>query len=83
MSTIIRRYPALSLLILAMVFGVAPVAAVNAGLLPQGASQLGALSASLAGITLAAIEVPLATPLAVQFGELGAIDVTLVRTAAT
>ena len=30
-----------------------------------------------------AIEVPLATPLAVQFGELGAIDVTLVRRAAT
>jgi membrane protease YdiL (CAAX protease family) len=39
-----------------MIFGVAPLAAVAAGLLPEGASQLGALSASLAGIVLAAIE---------------------------
>jgi hypothetical protein len=39
-----------------MIFGVAPVLAVNAGLLPAGASQLAALSAGLAGIVLAAIE---------------------------
>ena len=56
MSTIVRRYPAISLLVLAMIFGVAPLVAVAAGLLPEGASQLGALSASLAGIVLAAIE---------------------------
>ena len=56
MPAIVRKYPALSLLILAMVFGVAPLVAVNAGLLPVGAKQLGAFSASLAGIVLAAIE---------------------------
>jgi membrane protease YdiL (CAAX protease family) len=56
MSAIIRRYPALSLLVLASIFGAAPLAAVNAGLLPKGATQLGAFSASLAGIVLAALE---------------------------
>ena len=56
MSTLVRRYPAVSLLVLAMIFGVAPLVAVKAGLLPEGASQLGALSASLAGIVLAAVE---------------------------
>jgi hypothetical protein len=44
------------LLVLAMVFGAVPLVAVNAGLLPQGWDQLGAASASLAGITLASIE---------------------------
>jgi membrane protease YdiL (CAAX protease family) len=39
-----------------MIFGVAPLVAVNAGLLPKGAGQLGAMSASLAGIVLAALE---------------------------
>lgn len=56
MSAIIRRYPALSLLVLASILGVAPLVAVNAGLLPKAADQLGALSASLAGIILAALE---------------------------
>lgn len=56
MSTVVRRYPALSLLVLAMILGVAPLAAVRAGLLPRGATQLAALSASLAGIILAAVE---------------------------
>lgn len=56
MSTIIRKHPALSLLILAMILGTAPLLAVNAGLLPPGWDQLGALSASLAGIILAALE---------------------------
>ncbi len=56
MSTIVRKYPALSLLVLAMIFGVAPLVAVNAGLLPKEADQLGALSAGLAGIVLAAVE---------------------------
>lgn len=56
MSEIVRRYPALCLTVLAMILAGAPIAAVNAGLLPSGASQLGALSASLAGIILAAVE---------------------------
>ncbi|MDR7420152.1 MAG: type II CAAX endopeptidase family protein [Armatimonadota bacterium] len=56
MSAVVRKYPALSLLVLAMVLGAAPLVAVNAGLLPTGARQLGALSASLAGIILAAVE---------------------------
>jgi membrane protease YdiL (CAAX protease family) len=56
MSTIIKRYPAVSLLVLAMIFGVAPLVAVAAGLLPQGASKFVAFSASLAGIVLAAVE---------------------------
>jgi membrane protease YdiL (CAAX protease family) len=56
MSAIVRKYPAISLLVLASIFGVAPLAAVRAGLLPQGATQLGAVSASLAGFVLAAVE---------------------------
>ena len=56
MSAIVRKYPALCLLVLAMLFAIAPLAAVTAGLLPQGASQLAALSASLAGLVLAAVE---------------------------
>jgi membrane protease YdiL (CAAX protease family) len=56
MSTTVRKHPALSLLVLALIFGVAPLVAVAAGLLPQGATQLAAFSASLAGIVLAAIE---------------------------
>jgi membrane protease YdiL (CAAX protease family) len=39
-----------------MFFGVVPLAAINMGLLPPAASQLGALSAGLAGIVLAAVE---------------------------
>jgi hypothetical protein len=39
-----------------MIFGIAPLLAVNAGLLPKWASQLGALSSSLAAIVLAAVE---------------------------
>jgi CAAX protease family protein len=56
MSAVVRKYPALSLVVLAMILGAAPLVAVNAGLLPKGAKQLGALSASLAGIILAAVE---------------------------
>ncbi|MEZ4868556.1 MAG: type II CAAX endopeptidase family protein [Caldilineaceae bacterium] len=56
MSIIVKKYPALSLLILAMLFGTAPLLAVNLGLLPASYDQLGALSASLAGIVLAAVE---------------------------
>jgi hypothetical protein len=56
MSSIVRKYPAISLLVLAMILGVAPLAAINAGLLPKEADQLGAFSSSLAAIILAAIE---------------------------
>jgi membrane protease YdiL (CAAX protease family) len=56
MSTFVRKYPAISLLVLAMLLGVSPLLAVNAGWLPKGWSQLGALSAGLAGIILAAVE---------------------------
>ncbi len=56
MSALIKKYPAISLLVLAMIFGTAPVLAVAAGLLPPAASQLGALSSSLAAIVLVVIE---------------------------
>ena len=56
MSKFVKKYPVLSLFVLASIFGVVPLAAVAAGLLPQGFTQLGALSASLAGIVLAAVE---------------------------
>jgi len=56
MSAFVKKYPVLSLFVLALIFGVAPLAAVATGLLPQGFAQLGALSASLAGIVVAAVE---------------------------
>jgi len=56
MSTFVKKYPAISLLILATIFGLAPVLAVAAGLLPPAASQLGALSSSLAAIVLVIVE---------------------------
>lgn len=56
MSKFVKKYPVLSLFVLASIFGGVPLAAVAAGLLPQGFTQLGALSASLAGIVLAAVE---------------------------
>jgi CAAX protease family protein len=56
MSASVRKYPGQCLLVLAMILGAVPLFAVNAGLLPKGAGQLGALSASLAGIILAAVE---------------------------
>lgn len=56
MSTFVRKYPVISLLILAMIFGIAPVLAVATGLLPPAAAQLGALSSSLAAIVLVLVE---------------------------
>src|SRR5512143_1050890 len=56
MSTFVRKYPAISLLMLAMLLGASPLIAVNTGLLPKGWDQLGALSAGLAGIILAVVE---------------------------
>jgi CAAX protease family protein len=56
MAEYVKKYPALSLFILASLLAVLPVILVSIGLLPSGFSQLGALSASASGIILAAIE---------------------------
>ena len=56
MSAIVKKYPALSLLVLAMIFGFAPALAVAVGWLPPAAIQLGALSSSLAAVVLVVIE---------------------------
>jgi CAAX protease family protein len=56
LSTLVREYPALCLAGLAMMLGAVPASLVAAGLIPSGASQLGALSASAAGIILAGVE---------------------------
>lgn len=56
MSGFVRRYPGLSLLVLAMILGAALIAPVAAGAAPPAFLQLGALSASAAGIILAAVE---------------------------
>ncbi len=56
MSAFVKKHPAISLLVLAMIFGFAPVLAVAAGWLPPAAAQLGALSSSLAGIVLVVVE---------------------------
>ena len=56
MSTVVRKYPALSLLVLAMIFGTAPALIVATGLLSPAWTQLGALSSSLAAIVLVMIE---------------------------
>lgn len=56
MSTFVKKYPAISLLVLAMIFGTAPALIVATGLLPPAAIQLGALSSSLAAIVLVLIE---------------------------
>jgi CubicO group peptidase (beta-lactamase class C family) len=44
MSAFVKKYPAISLLVLAMIFGTDPALAVGSGLLPPAASQLGALA---------------------------------------
>lgn len=56
MSAFVKKYPTISLLVLAMTFGFAPALAVSAGLLSPGWIQLGALSSSLAAIVLVLIE---------------------------
>ena len=43
MSAFVKKYPAISLLLLAMIFGFAPALAVSAGLLPPAWIQLGDL----------------------------------------
>lgn len=56
MSTIVRKYPALSLFVLAVILGSIPLVAINAGLLPESADQLAAFSPILSAIILTAIE---------------------------
>ena len=56
MSTFVKKYPALSLLVLAMIFATAPMLIVATGLLTPAWAQLGALSSSLAAIVLVMIE---------------------------
>jgi membrane protease YdiL (CAAX protease family) len=56
MDKLVKKFPALCLFILAVLLGLAPSLPAAAGLIPPAFMQLGALSASLAGIILAAIE---------------------------
>lgn len=56
MSAFVKKYPAISLLVLAMIFGFVPSLAVAGGLLPAGASQLGTRSSGLAAIVLVVVE---------------------------
>jgi membrane protease YdiL (CAAX protease family) len=56
MSTLVKKYPAISLFVLAFAISGVFFAPVVAGVLPVGFAQLGALGPSLAGIILAAIE---------------------------
>ena len=56
MSAFVKKYPALSMFILAMIFGSVVSLAIATDLLPPEASQLGALSSSLAAIVLVAVE---------------------------
>ena len=56
MLRFVREHPATSLFLLATALGALPLALVAAGLLPARFNQLGALSASAAGIILAAVD---------------------------
>lgn len=56
MSTLVKKHPAISLLVLAMIFGIAPALIVGTGLLSPAWAQLGALSSSLAAIVLVIVE---------------------------
>jgi uncharacterized protein len=56
MSNFIEKHPALAMFLVALAFGPALVAPVLAGWLPSSFLQLGALSASVAGFVVAAVE---------------------------
>jgi hypothetical protein len=56
MVAFIKKYPAIALFLLASALAVLPMSLVWLGVLPAWFSQLGALSASAAGIILAAVE---------------------------
>lgn len=55
MSAFVKKHPALSFFVLAVVLGATPLALADAGLIPIKFTQLGALSSSLAGVVLAAV----------------------------
>ena len=52
----VKSHPALSFFVLSFLLGILPLTLVAAELLPLGYSQLGALSASIAGVILASVE---------------------------
>jgi hypothetical protein len=56
MSAFVKKYPALSMFVLALIFGSVVSLAIATDLLPPEASQLGALSSSLAAIVLVVVE---------------------------
>ena len=56
MSAFVKKSPAISMLVLAMIIGAAPSLAVATGLLPQVAGNFVALSSSLAAIVLVMVE---------------------------
>ncbi len=56
MSEYVKKYPAISMFILTMIFGTVVSLAIATDLLPPEASQLGALSSSLAAIILVVVE---------------------------
>jgi membrane protease YdiL (CAAX protease family) len=56
MSAFVKNHPAISMFILAMIFGTVVSLAIATDLLPPEASQLGALSSSLAAIILVVVE---------------------------
>lgn len=56
MSTLVKKYPALSILILSQLIALPLIGLIMAGVLPTGLFLIAALSGSLAGIILAAIE---------------------------
>ncbi|HEX6304538.1 MAG TPA: type II CAAX endopeptidase family protein [Anaerolineales bacterium] len=56
MSALVKKYPALSMFVLALIFGSVVSLAIATDRLPPEAAQLGALSSSLAAIVLVIIE---------------------------
>lgn len=56
MSTFVKKYPAISMLVLAMILGFMPALVVATGLLSPAWIQLGAFSASLTAVVLVLIE---------------------------
>jgi len=56
MSAFVKNYPALSMFVLALIFGSVVSLAIATDLLPSEAAQLGALSSSLAAIVLVVVE---------------------------
>ncbi len=55
MSTFVKKYPAISMIVLSSVFGAGVVVLVSAGLLPESLFRLAASSATVGGLILTAI----------------------------